>query len=50
MLVICGVMATGYSMFTEELTINGTAIAKMEIPEIEVPPVERTKMELIDFQ
>lgn len=26
-------------MFTEELTINGTAIAKMEIPEIEVPPV-----------
>ena len=26
-------------MFTEELTINGTAIAKMEIPEIEVHPV-----------
>ncbi len=39
MLVICGVISTGYSIFTEELTINGTAIAKMEEQEIEVPPV-----------
>ena len=38
MIVICIVMATGYSMYNETLTIKGTAIAKME-EEIIVPPV-----------
>lgn len=39
MLVICAVISTGYSIFTEELTINGTAIVKMAEQEIEVPPI-----------
>ena len=39
MFVICCVISTGYSIFTEELTINGTAIVQMAEQEIEVPPV-----------
>lgn len=36
MLVICVTMATGYSMYSEQLTINATAIARAQ--EIVVPP------------
>ena len=37
-LVICVAMATGYSIFSTELKINGTAIAKLVEQEIVVPP------------
>ena len=38
-LVICIAMATGYSMFSTQLTINGTATAKYEETDIEIPSV-----------
>lgn len=38
-LVICVAMATGYSIFSTELKINGTAIAKPQKTDIEIPSV-----------
>ena len=38
-LVICVAMATGYSIFSTEIKINGTAIAKYQKTDIEIPSV-----------